>query len=198
MPTKRELELAIAAYGLGRVLPAGSTRRAARAAVSTIVKGGRVVVPPVARAVGRTALANPVLATSGLALGAYQAGLLDPAIARAQEESFRAQENLRRLAMESDIQQAYERAGRPTFGEAAEELIVKPARRKVSKYAKAVSASMKAVKASKFGGKPGRISNAKSVFSTVNKVASAVNKGKKVAKTGIRGVAARAARRFLK
>ena len=57
---------------------------------------------------------------------------------------------------------------------------------------------MAAVKASKFGGKKGKISNAKSVFATVNRVASAVNKGKKVAKTGIRGVAARAIRGILK
>ena len=197
MPTKRELELAIAAYGLGRVLPAGSTRRAARAAVSTIVKGGRVVVPPVARAVGRTAYANPALAAGILGVGAYQAGLLDPAIQRAQEESFRAQENLRRIAMESEVQQAYERAGRPTFGEAAEQIITKPVRRKVSKYSKAVKVGMAAVKSSKFGGKPGKINNAKAAFKTVNLVASAVNRGKKVAKTGIRGVVARAVRKIL-
>ena len=71
------------------------------------------------------------------------------------------------------------------------------AKRKVSKYSKAVKAGMAAVKKSKFGGKKGKISNAKTVFSTVNKVASAVNKGKKVAKTGIRGVAAKAIRRIL-
>ena len=71
------------------------------------------------------------------------------------------------------------------------------ARRKVSKYSRAVKAGMAAVKASKFGGKKGKISNAKSTFSTVNKVASAVNKGKKVATKGIRGVAARAIRRIL-
>lgn len=71
------------------------------------------------------------------------------------------------------------------------------AKRKVSKYSKAVKAGMAAVKKSKFGGKPGKITNAKKTFATVNKVASAVNKGKKVAKTGIRGVAARAIRRIL-
>ena len=72
------------------------------------------------------------------------------------------------------------------------------ARRKVSKYSKAVKASMAAVKASKFGGKKGTISNAKTVFGTVNKVVSAVNKNKKVSTKGIRGTIARAARRVLK
>ena len=56
---------------------------------------------------------------------------------------------------------------------------------------------MAAVKDSKFGGKKGKISNAKKAFATVNRVASAVNKGKKVAKTGIRGVAARAISKIL-
>ena len=75
----------------------------------------------------------------------------------------------------------------------------KPAvKRKVSKYSKAVKAGMAAVKKSKFGGKPGKIINAKKAFTTVNKVASAVNKGKKVAKTGIRGVAAKAIKGILK
>ena len=73
----------------------------------------------------------------------------------------------------------------------------RPARRKVSKYSKSIKAGMAAVKKSKFGGKPGKIINAKKAFSTVSKVASAVNKGKKVAKTGIRGVAARAIKRIL-
>jgi hypothetical protein len=72
------------------------------------------------------------------------------------------------------------------------------ARRKVSKYSKAVKASMKAVKASKFGGKKGKINNAKKVFGTVNRVVSAVNKGKKVSAKGISGTIARAARRILK
>ena len=71
------------------------------------------------------------------------------------------------------------------------------AKRKVSKYSKAVKAGMAAVKASSFGGKKGTITNAKKTFATVNKVASAVNKGKKVAAKGIRGVAARAIRKVL-
>jgi hypothetical protein len=70
-------------------------------------------------------------------------------------------------------------------------------KRAKTKFNKAVSAGMKAVKQSKFGGKKGTIKNAKSTFSTVNKVVSAVNKGKKVARSGVRGVIARAARKYL-
>ena len=81
----------------------------------------------------------------------------------------------------------------PTFQQA----VVTRAKRKVSKYGKAIKAGMTAVKKSKFGGKPGKITNAKQVFSTVSKVTSAVNKGKKVATKGIRGTIARAVRRIL-
>lgn len=72
------------------------------------------------------------------------------------------------------------------------------ARKKVSKYSKAVKAGMEAVKKSRFSGKPGKINNAKKTFATVSKTVSAVNKGKKVASKGIRGTIARAARRVLK
>ena len=59
MATKDELYKIIAAYGLGRTLPAGSTRAAARATVRAIVRSGRIVVPAAARAAapaGRVAL----------------------------------------------------------------------------------------------------------------------------------------------
>ena len=71
------------------------------------------------------------------------------------------------------------------------------AKRKTSKYSKAVKAGMAAVKASTFNGKKGVINNAKKTFATVNKVASAVNKGKKVANKGVRGTIARAVRKIL-
>ena len=71
------------------------------------------------------------------------------------------------------------------------------AKRKTSKYSKAVKAGMAAVKASTFNGKKGVINNAKKTFATVNKVTSAVNKGKKVANKGVRGVIAKAVRKIL-
>jgi flavin-binding protein dodecin len=125
------------------------------------------------------------VATAGLGLLAAQ-----------QAGAFESQEQALQDAIDDAVARAMapiEVAQRPDVQRA----VVSKAKRKVSKYSKAVKAGMKAVKASKFGGKPGKLTNAKTAFATVNKVASAVNKGKKVAKTGIRGVAARAIRRIL-
>ena len=191
--TKLEKVLA-AAVGLDIARP-GTSRaaftRAAQAAVATIPR----VAPPVARGaagVGRAALGagatfarrNPVAATGLGALALQQAGVFDPI-----EEEIRAR-----------VDDAVGRAMAPVQlaqTDLAKTGVRSIAKRKVSKYSRAVKAGMAAVKKSKFGGKPGKISNAKKAFATVNKVASAVNKGKKVAKTGIKGVAARAIRRIL-
>ena len=192
MVTKKDLEVAIAAYGLGRILPAGSTRAAARAAVGAVVRGGRVVAPVAARAapvVGRGALAaaraNPITSAAALGLGLQQAGAFDPVT-----EAIEAEVQRRTAQVMAPV----ELAQTEMFQTAAKRV----AKRKVSKYSRAVKAGMAAVKKSKFGGKPGKIINAKTAFSTVNKVASAVNKGKKVAKTGIRGVAAKAIKGILR
>tara|TARA_R100001440_G_C2517398_1_gene118548 strand:- start:1531 stop:2121 length:591 start_codon:yes stop_codon:yes gene_type:complete len=191
--TKLEKVLATA-VGLDIARP-GTSRaaftRAAQAAVATIPR----VAPPVARGavgVGRAALGagatfarrNPAVATGLGALALQQAGAFDPI-----EEEIRA-----RVDDAVDRAMAPVRVAQSDMGQTG---IRSVAKRKVSKYSRAVKAGMAAVKASKFGGKKGKINNAKTVFSTVNKVASAVNKGKKVAKTGIRGVAARAIRRIL-
>ena len=192
--TKLEKVLATA-VGLDIARP-GTSRaaftRAAQAAVAVVPR----VAPPVARGaagVGRAALGagatfarrNPVAATGLGALALQQAGAFDPV-----EEAIQAR-------VDAAVDRAMlpiETARRPDVQQAA----VRVAKRKVSKYSKAVKAGMSAVKASKFGGKKGKISNAKSTFATVNRVASAVNKGKKVAATGVRGVAAKAIRRILK
>ena len=82
MATKDQLYSIIAAYGLGRVLPSGSTRAAARTAVKGVLKAGKIVVPAAGRAtaavappIGRAALGvarrNPAIAT-GTALYALQ------------------------------------------------------------------------------------------------------------------------------
>ena len=191
--TKLEKVLATA-VGLDIARP-GTSRaaftRAAQAAVATLPR----VAPPVARGtvgVGRAALGagatlarrNPAVATGLGALALQQAGAFDPLGEAIQER----------------IDDAVERAMVPVQvaqTDIAKEGLKSVARRKVSKYSRAVKAGMAAVKASKFGGKKGKISNAKSTFATVNKVASAVNKGKKVGNKGIRGVAARAIRRIL-
>ena len=192
--TKLEKVLATA-VGLDIARP-GTSRaaftRAAQAALATIPR----VAPPVARGaagVGRAALGgaatlarrNPVAAAGLGTLALQQAGAFDPI-----EEEIRAR-----------VDDAVQRAIAPVQlaqTDLAKTGVRSIARRKVSKYSRAVKAGMAAVKASKFGGKKGKISNAKSTFATVNKVASAVNKGKKVATKGIRGVAARAMRGILK
>lgn len=191
--TKLEKVLATA-VGLDIARP-GTSRaaftRAAQAAVAVVPR----VAPPVARGavgVGRAALGagatlarrNPVAATGLGALALQQAGAFDPV-----EDAIQAEVE-RRTAQVMAPFEAIQRSDVQTIAKAK-------AKRKVSKYSKAVKAGMAAVKASKFGGKKGKISNAKSTFATVNRVASAVNKGKKVAKIGIRGVAARAIRRIL-
>ena len=57
MVTKRDLEVAIAAYGLGRVIPAGATRAAIRKAIPALVRGGVAVAPPAAQTLGTLAAA---------------------------------------------------------------------------------------------------------------------------------------------
>ena len=192
--TKLEKVLA-AAVGLDIARP-GTSRaaftRAAQAAVATIPR----VAPPVARGaagVGRAALGagatfarrNPVAATGLGALALQQAGAFDPI-----EEEIRA-----RVDDAVDRAMVPVRVAQSDMGQIGIRAVAK---RKVSKYSRAVKAGMAAVKASKFGGKKGTIKNAKSTFATVNKVASAVNKGKKVATTGLRGAAAKAIKGILK
>jgi hypothetical protein len=190
-------KLALAGFGINEALLKGSGvgARTIKALGKAAVKLTPYVAPPVARGavgVGRAALGgaatfarrNPVAATGLGALALQQAGAFDPV-----EE-----------AIQTRIDDAVDRAMAPVQlaqTDIAKEGARSVARRKVSKYNRAVKAGMAAVKKSKFGGKPGKITNAKSTFATVNKVASAVNKGKKVATKGIRGVAAKAIRRIL-
>ena len=200
MVTKRDLEVAIAAYGLGRILPAGTTRAAVRAAIPKLVKAGRVVGPPAARGIASAAAANPITAGTALGLGALATppgqALLESAAERGAADRIRAQQAV-------DLW-VYENVTRPA--EMAGDIVTSPqfatavrskARKKVSKYNKAVKAGMAAVKASKFSGKKGTISNAKTAFRQVNRVASAVNRGKKVSTKGVTGTIARAVRRIL-
>ena len=183
-----------AAAGKG---PTGRATRAALKAGAKAITAGTIRYAPVAAGgAASAAAANPITAGALLGLGALQTGpgqaLLDAAAVRGAADRIAAQQ-----AIDEAVFRATELPARQ-LESAVVSPVFKPAvKRKVSKYSKAVKAGMAAVKASKFGGKKGTISNAKSTFSTVNKVASAVNKGKKVAKTGLRGVAARAIRRIL-
>ena len=200
MVTKRDLEVAIAAYGLGRILPAGSTRAAVRAVIPQLVRAGKVIAP----AAGRLAAANPVVAGTTLGLGVGAAtldtpqgqALLEAAAQRGAADRVRAQQLLDEFIftqVTQPVQQAADIFESPTI----RAQVKRSAKKKVSKYAKAVKAGMAAVKSSKFNGKKGTISNAKKTFATVNKVASAVNKGRKVSAKGVTGTIARAVRKFL-
>ena len=187
----------------GQGVTARSIKSLGRAAVKLtpwLARGAVATAPGVARTIGAAAAANPYAA--GLGIGttflASQPGqqLLGAAEERGQMDRVRAQQafdewyygNITRPG--EMVQQTL---ASPTFQKA----VVTRAKRKVSKYGKAIKAGMKAVKSSKFAGKPGKITNAKEVFSTVSKVTSAVNRGKKVATKGIKGTIARAVRRIL-
>ena len=200
MVTKRDLEVAIAAYGLGRILPAGSTRAAVRAVIPQLVRAGKVIAPTAGRTAATLAAANPVSTGLGLGLAATQTpsgqALLEAAAQRGAADRVRAQQMLDEFIFTQVTQPAQQAADifeSPTI----RAQVKRSAKKKVSKYAKAVKAGMAAVKNSKFNGKKGKISNAKKTFATVNKVASAVNKGKKVSAKGVTGTIARAVRKFL-
>ena len=189
------LEKALAlAVGIDLAAP-GTNRKV----VTAIAKQLPRVAPPVAAGavgVGRAALGgaatlarrNPAAATGLGLLAAQRAGVFDPV-----QQAIEDEVNARVAAAQQQVMAPIELAQTDIFAGAVKQ----KAKRKVSKYARSVKAAMAAVKNSKFGGKKGTIKNPKSTFATVSKVASAVNKGKKVAKTGLRGVAAKAIRRIL-
>jgi hypothetical protein len=198
------LEKALA-IAVGIDLAAPGTNRKVVTAVARQIGRSAVTTAPHAGAVGRAALTGlagaayrkPALAAGILGTAAYQGGYLDPAIQRAQEESFRSQENLRRLAMESDVQRAYEMAGRPTFGEAAQQIVSVPKKRSASKFNRAMKAGMSAVRKSKSNGKPGKLSKPKATFGRVAKVYKALKSGRKVSKKGETGVIQRNIKRYI-
>ena len=200
MVTKRDLEVAIAAYGLGRILPAGSTRAAVRAVIPQFVKAGKVIAPTVGRTAATLAAANPISTGLGLGLAATQTpsgqALLDAAAERGRMDRVRAQQLLDEFVFK-EVTQPVEALGATLESPTFQASVKSKARRKISKYSKAVKAGMAAVKKSKFNGKKGKISNAKKTFATVNRVASAVNKGKKVCAKGVTGTIARAVRKIL-
>ena len=98
MVTKRDLEVAIAAYGLGRILPAGSTRAAVRALIPQVVRAGKVIAPTAGRTAATLAAANPVSTGLGLGLAATQTpsgqALLEAAAERGRMDRVRAQQML--------------------------------------------------------------------------------------------------------
>ena len=177
-----------------------SLGRAAVRVAPYVARSAATTAPIVGRTAATLAAANPVSTGLGLGLAGTQTPmgqeLLQAAAERGAADRIRAQQALDQFIFEQTtlpLREAERAIQSPTVRSAARGF----AKRKVSKYSKAVKAGMQAVKKSKFGGKPGTISNAKKTFATVNKVASAVNKGKKTAKKGITGVISKAVRRIL-
>ena len=210
MALTRTEKLALAGFGINEALLKGqgvgvkAVKAIGKAAVRLspyVARGAVATAPVVGRAAYAAAAANPV--STGLGLGASflasQPGqdLLARADERGAMDRIRAQQAYD-LWVYENITRPAETVGDITRSQSFQGAVVRKAKKKVSKYNKAVKAGMSAVRASKFSGKKGTISNAKTAFGTVNKVVSAVNKGKKVSAKGIRGTIARAARRILK
>jgi len=210
MASKRQRDLALAGFGINEALLKGrgvgvrSIKAIGNAAVKLtpyVARGAVATAPVVGRTAATLAAANPV--STGLGLGAsfLASGpgqtLLQSAEERGAADRIRAQQALDLWVYENITRPqefTAETLASPQFASGLKSI----ARKKVSKYNKAVKAGMAAVKASKFSGKKGTIRSPKTVFGTVNKVVSAVSKRKKVSTKGIRGTIARAARSVLK
>jgi hypothetical protein len=201
MASKLQRDLALAGFGINEAMLKGqgigvrTIKALGNAAVKLspyVARGAATTAPIVGRTAASLAAANPVSTGLGLGLAATQTpsgqALLEAAAERGRMD---------RIALEQAIDErifaATKVAESPTFrGQ-----VKSAARRKVSKYQKAVKAGMAAVKKSKFDGKRGQIKDAKRTFATVNKVASAVNKGRKVTTKGVKGVIKRAIGKIL-
>ena len=165
------------AYIVGRTLPKGTTRMAAKATLAAAVQAGRAVSPYAARAAPPIArgLANPYVGVPlGLAAGTYM-----------------LQEELERTGVQEDINVARDQAIAAIL-EQGPEVSRKVKKRVRSTYNRAVSKAMKAVKASAKAGPKGTITNARKTFGTVSKAVSKARKGGKLSTKGVTGVVKRA------
>ena len=182
----------LAIYSTGAAIGAKNTGKfvsyAAKKGIQLTGIAATRAAPPVARGAAAFARRNPVAAAALGGYGLYRAGALDPVEEAIQMEVDRRVEEVQRAG------------ANPIFGTVEDVVrrgVPKVAKRKVSKYSRAIKMGMSAVKASKFNGAKGKISNAKTTFAKVNKVASAVKKGKKVSAKGVTGVIKRAVSKYL-
>ena len=190
--TSRDFVRDLAIYSTGAAVGAKNSAKfvsyAAKKGIQLTGMAATRAAPPVARGAVALARRNPAAAAGLAGYGLYQAGAFDPVNEAIQMEVDRRVEEIQRGS------------ANPIFGTVEDAITIgvpKVAKRKVSKYSKAVKAGMSAVKRSKFLGAKGKFSNAKTAFSRVNKVASAVNKGRKVASKGVTGVIKRAVSKYL-
>ena len=175
-----DFEKAMYAYIVGRTLPKGTTRMAAKATLAAAVTAGRAispiaargaaaVLPPVARAV-----ANPYV---GIPLGLAAAGYATQQYA--EESGLQEEVNIAR-----DEALRYFSEDVPKAGRAFK-------KRRRSAYNRAMSKAMAAVKKSTKGGPKGTLSNAKKTFGQVSKAVSKARKGGKLTTKGVTGVVKR-------
>jgi hypothetical protein len=168
-----DLEKIMYGYIVGRALPKGTTRMAAKATLAAAVQAGRAIspfaaraAPPLARAAVNPYVGVPLAAATG---------------------TYMLQEEIERSGLQEDVNVA-----RDEFIAALQPTAVKTKKRIKSTYNKAVSKAMKAVKASTKGGPKGTISNARKTFGTVSKAVSKARKGGKLSPKGVTGVVKRA------
>jgi hypothetical protein len=168
-----DLEKIMYGYIVGRALPKGTTRMAAKATLAAAVQAGRAISPYAARAAPPLARAavNPYV---GVPLAAATG-------------TYMLQEEIERSGLQEEVNVA-----RDQFVAALLPTARKAKKRQRSAYNKAVSKAMKAVKASTKGGPKGTISNARKTFGTVSKAVSKAKKGGKLSTKGVTGVVKRA------
>ena len=167
------LEKAAMGYILGRTLPAGTTRMAAKAALAAAVTAGRAAAPYVAR--GAVAAAPPL---ARAAVNPYVGIPLAAAAGTIGLQHY----------LEESGQQEAQNVRVAEIMRFLEEDVPKAGKKRKSMYNKAVSKAMKAIKASPYNGKKGAITNAKKTFGMVSKTVSKVMKGRKVPKVRATGL----------
>jgi hypothetical protein len=182
-------------YITGRLLPKKTTRRAFALALRGVFEAAKFTAPYAGRAVvtgapaaAGAAAAYPITTGAALGLGALATPPGQELLAMAEQ---RGREDRDRFNFALDY--LGEAVQDPTFRTE----VKKRAKKKVSKYNKAVSMGMKALKSSKFDGVKGSLRNPQSSFKKVNKTVSKMNKGQKVSSKGAIGAIKRGAGKVL-
>jgi len=168
-----DLEKIMYGYIVGRALPKGTTRMAAKATLAAAVTAGRAASPYVAR--GAVAAAPPL---ARAAVNPYVGIPLGLAAA-----TYGTQQYLDESGKQEEINVA-----RDEFIAALVPTARKIKKRQRSLYNRAMAKSMKVIKNSAYQGKKGTLSNAKKTFGMVSKTVSKIIKGKKVSRVKATGL----------
>ena len=190
-----KLEKAMATFIGLDILRPGTSRKAAKIALGALIKSSQVAAPYAGRAavagvpaIGRAAAYSPVGTGAALGYGFLQTPPGEELLSMAEERG-----RYDRDRFNFALDWIGEASTSPTIrGQVREK-----AKRKVSKYNRAVSVGMKALKASKFDGVKGSLRNPQASFKKVNKTVSKMNKGQKVSSKGAIGAIKRGAGKVL-